>query len=83
MIKNKKDISYVRSSHWRCSVRKTVLKNFGNFTVKRPVLKSLFNKVADLWACFVNIIFLIFYNFLAHFLVNKFCIRQYHLKRCF
>ena len=63
MIKNKKDISYVRSSHWRCSVRKTVLKNFGNFTAKRPVLKSLFNKVADLWACCVNIIFLIFYNF--------------------
>ena len=24
----------VRSSHWRCSVRKSVLRNFGNFTEK-------------------------------------------------
>ena len=29
-----KDLSYVRSSHWRCLVRRDVLKNFQNFTEK-------------------------------------------------
>ena len=36
-----------RSSHRRCSVKNTVLKNFANFT-GTPVLRSLFNKVAAL-----------------------------------
>ena len=31
----------VRSSHWRCSVKKEVLNNFGNFTGK-PLYWSLF-----------------------------------------
>ena len=42
-----------------------VLKHFGNFTAKRPVLESLFNKVADLWVCCVKKNFLIFYKLLA------------------
>ena len=38
-----------RSSHWRCSAEKYILKNFANFTGKRtPVLESVFNKVASL-----------------------------------
>ena len=35
-----------RSSHWRCSVKKGVLKNLANFEGKKPVLESLFNKIA-------------------------------------
>ena len=31
-----------RSSHRRSSVRKSVLRNFANFTVKKPVPESLF-----------------------------------------
>ena len=32
--KTKKGLSYFRSSHWRCSIRKSVLKNHRNFTEK-------------------------------------------------
>ena len=39
------------SSHQRCSVKKGVLKTFANFTGKKAVLESLFNKVAGLQAC--------------------------------
>ena len=30
ITKTKRDLLYVRSIHWRCSIRKSVLKNFGN-----------------------------------------------------
>ena len=39
-----------RSSHWRCSVKKGVLK-FRKFHRKTPVLDSLLNKVTDFQAC--------------------------------
>ena len=39
-----------RSGHRRYSVKKGVLKNFANFT-RKPVLESLFNKVATRQAC--------------------------------
>ena len=35
-----------KSSHRRCSVKKSALKNFYNIHRKMPALKSLFNKVA-------------------------------------
>ena len=35
----------VRSSHWRCSITKGVLKNLVNFTGKQ-LCRSFFNKVA-------------------------------------
>ena len=38
----------VRSSHWRCSVKKVLLKNFAKSTGKSPVLSIFFNKVAGL-----------------------------------
>ena len=38
-----------RSSHWRCSVKKGVLKKFANFTGKR--LEAPFDKVAVLRVC--------------------------------
>ena len=34
-----------RSSHWRCSVRKSVLKNFAKFTGKHLCQSHFFNKV--------------------------------------
>ena len=37
-----------RSTYWRCSVKKGVLKNFAKFTQRNPVPESFFNKVADL-----------------------------------
>ena len=37
-----------RSSHWRCSVRKVVLRNFAEFTGKHRRQSLFFNKVADL-----------------------------------
>ena len=33
-----------RKSHWRCSIKKTVLKNFAIF-IEKDLLESLFNKV--------------------------------------
>ena len=36
--------------HWRCSLKKSVLKNFANFTGKH-LLESLFDNVAGLKAC--------------------------------
>ena len=44
----------VRRSYWRCSVKQDILKIFGNFHTKKPVLESLFNKVAVLGACNFN-----------------------------
>ena len=38
----------VRSSHWRCSVKKVVLKNFANFTRKSPCW-SLFLIKLQFW----------------------------------
>ena len=35
-----------RSSHWSCSVRKGVLRNFTKFTGKHPCQSLFFNKVA-------------------------------------
>ena len=40
-----------RNSHRRCSLEKTVLKNFVIFTGKCLCVKSLFNKVAGLQVC--------------------------------
>ena len=37
-----------RSSHWRCSVREGVLRNFAKFTGKTCAKVSFFNKVASL-----------------------------------
>ena len=55
MIKTKKDLSYVKRNYWRYSARKDVHKNLGSFSENTCVLGSLFNKVAELWACCVNI----------------------------
>ena len=38
----------LRSSHWRCSVRKGVLRNLAKFTGKHLCQSLLFNKVAGL-----------------------------------
>ena len=38
-------LEIVRNSHWGCSVKKDVRKNFPKFHRKKPVLESLFNKV--------------------------------------
>ena len=37
-----------KSSHWRCSVKKGVLRNFSNIHRKTPVPETFFNKVAGL-----------------------------------
>ena len=37
-----------RSSHWRCSVRKGVLRNFAKFTGKHLCQSLFFNKVSGL-----------------------------------
>ena len=34
-------------SYWSCSVKKSVIKNFCKFHRKTPVLKSVFNRVAE------------------------------------
>ena len=39
-----------RSNHWRCSVKKGVLKSFANFTGKHLCFSLFFNKVASLKA---------------------------------
>ena len=39
---------YLRSSHWRCYVRKGVLRDFAKFTVKNLFQSLFFNKVAGL-----------------------------------
>ena len=40
------------SSHWRCSIKKAVLKKPRNVNTKTPVLKTVFfNKVRGLKAC--------------------------------
>ena len=36
----------LRSNHWRCSMKKVVLKSFVNIHRKTPVLESLLNEVA-------------------------------------
>ena len=41
-----------RSSHWRCSVRKGVLRNFAKFTRKRLWQSLFFNKDAGWGNCF-------------------------------
>ena len=41
----------VRSSHWKCSVKQGVLKNFPNFTGKILYWSFFINKVAVLEAC--------------------------------
>ena len=38
----------LRSSHWRCSVRKGVLRNFAHFTGKHLCQSLFFNQVAGL-----------------------------------
>ena len=40
--------SNYRSSHWRCSVKKGVLRNFAKFTEKHMCQRLFFNKVAGL-----------------------------------
>ena len=40
-----------KNPHRMCSVKIYVLKNFANSTGKKPILESLFNKVAGLQAC--------------------------------
>ena len=44
-----------RSRHWRCSVKKGVLKNFRKFHRKTLVLESLFNEAAGLTPILKNI----------------------------
>ena len=43
-----------RSSHWRCSVKKGVLKNFAKFTGKHLCRSLSFNKVAGLEQLFLQ-----------------------------
>ena len=42
------DTATVRSSHWGCSVRKGVPRNFANFTGKHLCQSLFFSKVAGL-----------------------------------
>ena len=42
-------IKLCRSSHWRCSVRKGILRNFAKFTGKHLCQSLFFNKVIGLW----------------------------------
>ena len=43
---------YFRSSHWMCSVRKGILRNFSKFTGKHLWQSLFFNEVAGWGACF-------------------------------
>ena len=43
-----------RSSHWSCSVKKDVLKNFTKFTGKHPWQSFFFNKVAGVVCNFIK-----------------------------
>ena len=52
-IKNRK--STIRSSHWKCSVRKGVLINFVKFTGKHLCQSLFFNKVAGWGTIFYRI----------------------------
>ena len=45
LLSSKKNRSFYRSSHWRCSVRKVVLRNFAKFTGKHLCQSLLFNNV--------------------------------------
>ena len=44
----------IRSSHWRCSVKQYVLRNFANFTGKQLCQSFFFNKVAGLEFCKIS-----------------------------
>ena len=53
-----------RSSHWRCSIRKGLLRNFAKFTVKHLCHSLFFNKEAltqvfsyEFWEIFKNTFF--------------------------
>ena len=48
-------IKMFRNSHWRCSIKKAVLKNLAIFIGKKPELESLFNKVVPTKVVPVNI----------------------------
>ena len=43
-----------KSSHWRCSVKKDVLRNFAKFTEKHLCESLFFNKVSDLRAAILS-----------------------------
>ena len=51
-------LGFFRSSHRKCSVKKGVLRKFGNFKGKTPVLESLLK-------CFFNISIIIPIKFLT------------------
>ena len=60
---------YFRSSHWLCSVRKGVLRNFAKFTGKHRWQSLFLHKVAG-WgdcACSFLCLFLLNEDFLFHF----------------
>ena len=44
------------NSHWRCSVRKGVLRNFAKFTGKHLCQSLFFNNVAGLRQFFISIL---------------------------
>ena len=44
-------IDVSRTSHWRCSVKKSVAKNFAKFAGKKHVLEPLFDKVGSSQVC--------------------------------
>ena len=44
----------IRSSHWRCSVRRGVLRNFAKFTGKHLCQSLFFNKVTGLEFCKIS-----------------------------
>ena len=57
-----------RSSHWRCSVRKSVPRNFAKFTGKHLWKSLFFNKVAGWGDCFRSfLLFLLMISCLFHF----------------
>ena len=49
------DDDIIRSSRSKMFFKKDVLKNFGIFTEKRPVLESPFNKVAGIKASYTDL----------------------------
>ena len=61
------NFSSFRSSHWRCSVRKGVLRNFATFTGKQLWQSLLFNKLqAEATASNLSRVFS--WRFLAYFI---------------
>ena len=54
--------THYRSSHWRCSMKKSALWNFGKFTGKHQCQRLFFNNVVGLWETASDIKFIYIEN---------------------